>query len=131
MSGGVLDRVQFGGQISQTDLPRWIHMADIYISPSHVDGSSVSLMEALACGLPALVSDIPANKEWISEGIDGWLFPDGNPEALADRILAAMNQRRKFAKIGKAARETAEKQADWKKNFETLLKIYDQALRSK
>ncbi len=63
--GGVLDRVTFGGQISQTDLPRWYHMADLYISPSHVDGSSVSLMEALACGLPCLVSDIPANKEWV------------------------------------------------------------------
>ncbi len=60
MNGGVLDRVQFGGQVSQTDLPRWYHMANLYISPSHIDGSSVSLMEALACGLPALVSDIPA-----------------------------------------------------------------------
>ena len=50
-SGGVLDRVAFGGQVSQTDLPRWYHMADLYISPSHVDGSSVSLMEALACGI--------------------------------------------------------------------------------
>jgi L-malate glycosyltransferase len=46
-NGGVMDRVTFGGQISQTDLPRWYHMADLYISPSHVDGSSVSLMEAL------------------------------------------------------------------------------------
>src|SRR6185295_8195113 len=39
MSGGVLDRVHFGGQISQSDLPLWYYMADIYISPSHVDGS--------------------------------------------------------------------------------------------
>ncbi|HEY2980393.1 MAG TPA: glycosyltransferase, partial [Anaerolineales bacterium] len=37
MSGGVLDRVHFGGQISQTDLPNWYHMADLYISPAHVD----------------------------------------------------------------------------------------------
>ena len=86
MNGGVLDRVQFGGQVSQRDLPRWYHKADLYISPSHIDGSSVSLMEALACGLPALVSDIPANREWVSEGVNGWLFPDGNADILADRF---------------------------------------------
>ena len=65
-------------------------MADLYISPSHVDGSSVSLMEALACGLPCLVSDIPANQEWVREGENGWLFPDGDDERLAGKILAAV-----------------------------------------
>jgi glycosyltransferase involved in cell wall biosynthesis len=76
-NGGVMDRVHFGGQISHTDLPRWYHMADLYISPSHVDGSSVTLMEALASGLPCLVSDIPGNKEWIEDGVNGWLFRMG------------------------------------------------------
>ena len=130
MNGGVFERVQFGGQISQTDLPRWIHMADIYISPSHVDGSSVSLMEALACGLPALVSDIPANKEWVSEGVNGWLFPDGDAEALAEKILAAIAQRKKFAKSAEAARKLAEERADWKKNFAVLLKAYERLSNS-
>ncbi len=95
-SGGVDEYVTFGGQISQTDLPRWYHMADLYISPSHVDGSSVSLMEALACGLPCLVSDIPANKEWVFENENGWLFRDGDADHLAEKILAAMNQREKL-----------------------------------
>jgi glycosyltransferase involved in cell wall biosynthesis len=129
MGGGVLDRVQFGGQVSQTDLPRWYHMADLYISPSHVDGSSVSLMEALACGIPALVSDIPANREWVSEGVNGWLFPDGDAAALADRILAALAQRRKLSGIGRAGRRSAEERADWKKNFSKLLEAYEQTLR--
>jgi glycosyltransferase involved in cell wall biosynthesis len=123
-SGSVLDRVTFGGQISQTDLPRWYHMADLYISPSHVDGSSVSLMEALACGLPCLVSDIPANKEWVSEGENGWLFPDNNSNALAEKILAAMSQREKLPEIGRASRRSAEKLADWKKNSEVLMNTY-------
>ena len=83
MNGGVLERVHFGGQVSQKDLPNWYHQADLYISPSHVDGSSVSLMEALACGLPCLVSDIPANKEWVTEGENGWLFRDGDADYLA------------------------------------------------
>ncbi|HNA56176.1 MAG TPA: glycosyltransferase family 4 protein, partial [Anaerolineales bacterium] len=123
-SGGVLERVTFGGQISQTDLPRWYHMADLYISPSHVDGSSVSLMEALACGLPCLVSDIPANKEWVFENENGWLFRDGDANDLAEKILAAISQREKLPEIGRASRSTAEMRADWKKNAEALMNVY-------
>ncbi|GAB1470954.1 glycosyltransferase family 4 protein [Chloroflexota bacterium] len=122
--GGVEDFVTYGGQISQTDLPRWYDMADLYISPSHVDGSSVSLMEALACGLPCLVSDIPANKEWVVENENGWLFRDGDANHLAEKILAAMNQRENLPEIGRAGRRSAEMRADWKKNAAALMNVY-------
>jgi glycosyltransferase involved in cell wall biosynthesis len=128
MKSGVLDRVHFGGQVGQTDLPRWYHMADIYISPSHVDGSSVSLMEALASGLPCLVSDIPGNKEWIVDGENGWLFQDGDADDLAEKILHAIKNRKSFKKIGESARKTAEQKADWKKNFGKLLQAYDKVM---
>jgi len=124
--GGVQEQVTFAGQIPNRDMPRYYHMADLYISPSHVDGSSVSLMEALACGLPCLVSDIPANKEWVTEGVNGWLFPNGDDGALAAKILAAMDARDSLARMGQAARRTAEEKADWKKNFHQLLETYQQ-----
>ena len=128
MNGGVLDKVHFGGQVPYKDLPRWYHMADIYISPSHVDGSSVSLMEAIASGLPSLVSDIPGNKEWISEGENGWLFRDGDADDLAGKILHAIKNRKLLKKIGASARKTAEQKADWKKNFGKLLEAYEQTM---
>ncbi len=131
MSGGVLDRVTFGGQVSQTELPRWYHRAEVYISPSHVDGSSVSLMEALACSLPCLVSDIPGNKEWVTEGENGWLFPDGDTDALAAKIMQVMDRRSMLPKIGRAARAVAEERADWKKNSAKLMQVYGQALQEK
>ncbi len=129
MNGGVLDRVHFGGQVGQRDLPRWYHMADLYISPSHVDGSSVTLMEALASGLPCLVSDIGGNREWIEEGVNGWLFRDGDVDDLARKILQAIESRRSLKQIGEAARKTAEQKADWSKNFGKLLAAYDQVLK--
>ncbi|MBN2116913.1 MAG: glycosyltransferase family 4 protein [Anaerolineales bacterium] len=128
MKGGLLERVHFGGQIGQKDLPRWYHMADLYISPSHVDGSSVSLMEALASGLPCLVSDIPGNREWIEDGVNGWLFRDGDADDLAEKILYAIKNRRSFKKIGAAARKTAEQKADWRKNFGKLLQAYEKVI---
>jgi glycosyltransferase involved in cell wall biosynthesis len=123
-SGGMLERVIFGGQVSQTNLPDWYHRSDLYISPSHVDGSSVSLMEALACGLPCLVSDIPANKEWVVEDENGWLFRDGDANHLAEKILSAISQREKMPGIGASSRRVAEMRADWKKNSEALMNAY-------
>ena len=130
MNGGVMERVHFGGQVGQRDLPRWYHMADIYISPSHVDGSSVSLLEALACGMPCLVSDIAGNKEWVEEGVNGWLFRDGNVDDLAENILLVIKSKRSWGRIGKAARKTAEERADWKSNFGKLLEAYEKVVQS-
>jgi len=128
MNGGVMDRVHFGGQVGQRDLPRWYHMADIYISPSHVDGTSVTLLEALASGLPCLVSDITGNKDWIEEGVNGWLFRDGDVDDLAEKIHIAIKNKRSFQKIGEAARATAEQRADWKRNFSVLMNTYESIL---
>ncbi len=123
--GGVIDQVEFKGYIPQKDLPRHYNEADVYISPSHVDGSSVSLMEAMACGLPCLISDIPANKEWVREGENGWLFPDGDAGALAEKILHATENRDTLDEIGANARHVAEARADWLKNFQKLLEAYE------
>jgi glycosyltransferase involved in cell wall biosynthesis len=123
--GGAEERVTFPGQIANAELPRFYHMADLYVSPSHVDGSSVSLMEALACGLPCLVSDIPANQEWVTEGQNGWLFRDGDADELAAKILKALEMREKLPEIGKNARSIAEEKANWPKNVEKLLEAYE------
>jgi len=130
-SGGVYERVDFGGYMSNADLPRYYRMADLYISPSHVDGSSVSLMEALACGLPCLVSDIPANREWVTDGENGWLFPDGDAKALAARILQAIDRQYELNEMGLAARMLAESRADWKKSFPLLLFAYQSAINNR
>jgi len=124
--GGVSERVTFGGTVSNHALPRFYQLADLYISASHVDGSSVSLMEALACGLPCLVSDIPANKEWVFEGQNGWLFSDGNVDELAAKILSAIENRKILPQIGQNARMIAEECADWRKNFQKLLQAYQE-----
>jgi glycosyltransferase involved in cell wall biosynthesis len=127
IEGGVEPQVTFAGQIPQGDLPRYYGMADLFISPSHVDGSSVSLLEAMACGLPCLVSDIPANREWVSDGVNGWLFPDGDAEALALAILRLATEHDRLADAGQASRRIAEEKADWKVNFRRLLEAYELA----
>jgi len=124
---GLDDRVYFGGFTSLQDLPGMYRSADVYVSASHSDGSSVSLMEALACGKPALVSDIPGNREWIQPGVQGWLFKDGDSEELSAR-MSEICERGMVADMPLNARQLAEKRADWKQNFKQLLNAYDLAV---
>jgi glycosyltransferase involved in cell wall biosynthesis len=125
----VLDKVQFVGQVSQEKLPAYYQASDLYISASHSDGSSVSLMEALASGMPVLVSDIPGNKEWITEGEQGWLFVDGDSEDLAEKLVWAASHREELPEFGRKARLLAEERADWTRNFEKLLEAYQMAVK--
>jgi glycosyltransferase involved in cell wall biosynthesis len=117
-------RVIFPGQIKYADLPRYYHSADLYVSASHSDGSSISLLEAMACGLPALVSDIPGNREWVRPGENGWLFPDGDADSLAQAILNAAAQHDRLPAMGEAACRTAQERADWRQNFQRLLEAF-------
>lgn len=127
--GGVLDKVHFAGQVLNTDLPDYYGAADLYISASHTDGSSVSLMEALACGLPAVVSDIPANLEWITPGEEGWLFRDGSDEELAALMLKADEEKVNLAVMRIKARRKAESNADWLENQRKMLAGYEKVIQ--
>jgi glycosyltransferase involved in cell wall biosynthesis len=127
---GVQDRVFFPGQISQADLPRYYRMADLYISASHSDGTSISLLEAMACGKPVLVSDIPGNREWVNPPENGWYFPDGDVNALTQGILHALVNRESLPEMGSNARQVTEVRANWQKNFAEMLRAYDRVLES-
>ncbi len=124
---GVMDQVYFPGQVNYAELPRYYRSADLYVSASHSDGASISLLEAMACGCPVLVSDIPGNREWVTPGEQGWLFADGDAEALSAAVLQALAQPDRLREMGRLARQTAEQRADWRKNFPRLLEAYDLA----
>ena len=125
-NAGLLNRVHFPGLVSQQDLPDYYRAADLYVSTSHSDGTSISLLEALASGLPVLLSDIPGNREWISApGEAGWLFRDGDPVGLESRIEEILAAREELPAVGRRARALAEERGDWEKNFPVLQKAWE------
>jgi glycosyltransferase involved in cell wall biosynthesis len=126
-AAGLQDKVHFGGQVRNDALPEYYRAADLYVSASHSDGSSVSLMEAMASGLPALVSDIPGNREWVTPGEHGWWFEDGEPKALAGCMQAACTRQADLATMGQLSHEKAVQKANWSENFQRLLEAYDLA----
>lgn len=127
---GIMDHVYLGGVAAQNELPDYYQASDLYISASYSDGSSVSLMEALASGLPVLVSDIPGNQEWINQAKNGYLFETGSVEKLTNAILNIVKNKNLLPQIRQEARKTAEKKANWDENFPKLLEAYQLALSS-
>jgi len=65
----------------------------------------------------------------VNEGANGWLFPDGDANALAEKILAAIACRKTLPEVGRSARQVAEQRADWKKNFAQLLLAYVETVK--
>jgi glycosyltransferase involved in cell wall biosynthesis len=126
--GDVLDRVHFPGQVSEAELPNYYRAVDLYISASHSDGTSISLLEALACGCPVLVSDIPGNREWVENGVQGWRFTEGDVKAMEEKIIHAYKQHQRLARMSSKARRLAEARGDWKINSQQLYRAYEIAL---
>jgi glycosyltransferase involved in cell wall biosynthesis len=124
---GLRENVQFAGQVGYENLPEYYRAADLYVSGSYVDGSSISLLEAMACGLPALVSDIPGNLEWVTPGLNGFIFRVGSHRALADRMIEATMDINILRSLGAQSRKVAEQRANWKLNSEKLLLAYELA----
>jgi len=116
--------VYFAGLVTNEELPMYLNCADVYVSCSLSDGTSVCLLEAMACGLPAVVSNLQANLEWIVEGENGLLTPPRNPEILAQRIIELVKNEELRKKFSERNIAIAEKRADWRKNVSILEGIY-------
>lgn len=112
---GLGQRVRFIGGYRPEELPPLLAAADVYVSASLWDGTSPALLEAMAAGVFPVVSDCPANREWLTGEGDGIFFPADDVPALAaglERAIAAPDawaaaaERNRAAVLGRADRET-------------------------
>jgi glycosyltransferase involved in cell wall biosynthesis len=80
----------------------------------------------MATGLPAVVTDIASNREWITEDENGWLASVGSPEKFAEKLLrAASLPPNEIEEISARNRKIVAERADWDKNFPSLLRLYE------
>jgi glycosyltransferase involved in cell wall biosynthesis len=110
------------GRVSHALLPDYFRTANVYVSSALSDGTSVSLLEAMATGLPVVVSDSYGNLEWVEPGTNGELARPGDPESLADAMLAVASDPMGVARMRAANIAAARSRADWTRNFPLLAK---------
>lgn len=106
---GLGARVRFLGTQSEDEVLELLRSSDAFILPSIGTGEAwpVSVMEAMACGLPVICSIIGATPEIVSEGVDGFLVPRGDEEGLASAVVRLFRDKDLRDRMGMAARRAA------------------------
>ena len=84
---GLESRVRFIGRVDEAELPALLRGAELYVTASETDGTSVTLLQAMACGVPVIASRNAGNVTWIREGETGRLFDVGDIESLAALLV--------------------------------------------
>lgn len=124
---GLSVAIRLVGHVGKAEMPKWFRAADTYVSSAQTDGTSISLLEAMASGLPVVVTDIPSNREWVTEDHNGWLAPACSSEEFADRLLrAARLDQQERALFSQRNQILVKERADWDRNFPRLLEMYRQ-----
>jgi len=122
---GISDNVKFTGFIPNEELPQYLRTVDVCVSTSLSDaGIAASTAEAMACGLPVIITDVADNKKWVENGENGFLVPVKDPKSLAERIIYLLQNddiRRKFGKIN---RKIIEEKNNYYKEMEKMEDIY-------
>ena len=103
---GVTDRVHFLGELAQVE--RLLHALDVFVSnSSHNEGMSLSVLEAMACGIPVVSTRVAAAPEVLDEGNAGILIPPRDAKALADAIRTLAEEPDTSTLLGRMGRKRA------------------------
>jgi glycosyltransferase involved in cell wall biosynthesis len=116
--------VKFLGRVPHQEMPDLLSQSDIYVSTSHYDGTSVSLLEALACGVFPVVTDIPSNREWIADGFNGFLVSEEDEKLLASKIVQAIRDRGLLEEAYEINRRIVKERAYWRENIKRIAELY-------
>jgi L-malate glycosyltransferase len=121
--------IRWFGRVPRPVLLRQLYGADLYVSSSYSDGTSVSLLEAMASSLSVVLTDVPSNLEWITPGVNGEIAPRGDSTVLAKLIgdLASDNPRN--TRYGQANLKVVRERGDWPKDFGMLEDLYHRIMR--
>lgn len=92
--------VELAGAKTEEEVRRYYSAAHIYVNSSLCEGLSVSIMEAMASGLPVVASEVTGVGELIEPGVNGRLVPPGEPEPLADAVMALGQALSQFREMG-------------------------------
>jgi glycosyltransferase involved in cell wall biosynthesis len=105
--------------------------ADAFVLPSYVEGMSLSLLEAMAAGLPVVASDIPGNRALVEHEVHGLLVPPQDPVRLAAALRRALSQHHLAQQLGRAARLRVEAEFSLPKTAEKHLELFQNLVQAR
>lgn len=128
---GLTEAVCFVNAAPHHELAAYYALADVFVSIASSDSTPVSLLEAMACGATPVVSDLPALREWVADGVNGFCVPAHDPAALAAAVVRALSEPALRRGIAAANVRLIAERADHRAQMDAMETIYSQLSRSK
>lgn len=126
---GIEASVHLWPRLSQPQLWALFQRAQVFVSPSAHDGTPNSLLEAMACGCFPVAGDIESLREWITPGVNGFLVNPADPQALAEAILAALEDPVLRARAAKQNARIIAARADYPRCMQQVEEFYKNVKR--
>jgi glycosyltransferase involved in cell wall biosynthesis len=124
---GIADRVQWPGAVPHDQVPQWLQRLDVYVAASRLDSESfgVAVVEAMACGVPVVVSDAGGLPEVVVAGDSGLVVPRDDPAALAAALAHLLAEPALRQRLATAGRARAEAEFAWPACVDRMLACQD------
>ena len=123
------EKIRLLGSVTHDDVLSLMHDARFLVFPSVCyEVAPLSIVEAFACGLPVVASNVGAMAETVRDGYMGLQFASGSPEDLATKVEWAWTHPNEMEEMGQGARSEYEKKYTPERNYQTLMSIYQFAI---
>lgn len=121
---GISEAVDFLGQRQPAEIPDILAGFDVFVQASNWEAFGIAIVEAMACGLPVVATEVEGVLDVVDDGVNGFLVPPRDPEALAQRILSLLHDPELRGRIGGQARCKAESHFDIRGMTDKMASIY-------
>jgi glycosyltransferase involved in cell wall biosynthesis len=129
-SNGTRDHVRLIGHVPWQQLAEWYARASVFVMPSYYETFGISVIEAMAFGLPVVATNVGGLPEVVQDGVTGILVPPKDPDALGDAIVRLLRDPELRRRLGNAGRERVLSEFRTDRIVEQTLKVYESACRS-
>jgi glycosyltransferase involved in cell wall biosynthesis len=119
---GMTDSVRFLG--TQREIEDRLRSGDIFVLPSLMEGLPLTVLEAMACGLPVIATAVGGTVEIVEEGVNGYLVRPGEPGDLASRLCDLLGNARLRREMGREGERTVERGYDWDTITQRTIDVY-------
>jgi len=127
----IADDVIFKGAVDNEEIPYYLSMIDVYVALSNSESFGVAILEASACEVPVVVSDVGGLPEIVKDNETGFIVKSNNPSKAALLIEKLLRDKMLRSKMGEAGRKYVQERYNWKENVEKMIKIYQSIMFEK
>ncbi|HWO93559.1 MAG TPA: glycosyltransferase [Dehalococcoidia bacterium] len=124
------NHVELPGELPNSEVPDQLRCMDVYVQPSLTESFGVSALEASACGLPVVATDVEGGRDIVRHGETGLLVPPGDARALASAILRLLDDPALAKRMGEAGRRFVRERYNWPDNAARMAAIYNETVEA-